>query len=81
MPSHGVTGPGFDRHTRLILRQILQRTDLCKAEHYAKHHIPGAAHLAYEKLVAKAPPVGGLLPGRDEFARLTSDLGVSSGQR
>jgi thiosulfate/3-mercaptopyruvate sulfurtransferase len=60
--------------------QDMRIVDLCKAEHYAKHHVPGAAHLAYDKLVAKAPPVGGLLPGRNDFARLMSDLGISNGQ-
>ncbi|MDH3713661.1 MAG: sulfurtransferase [Gammaproteobacteria bacterium] len=59
----------------------LRIVDLCKAEHFAKHHVPGAVHLAYEKLVAKAPPVGGLLPDRDDFAALVSGLGISNGQR
>lgn len=56
----------------------LRVVDLCKAEHYAAHHVPGAVHLAYDDLVVKNPPVGGLLPGREAFAALMSRLGIGN---
>ncbi|MDH3452204.1 MAG: rhodanese-like domain-containing protein, partial [Gammaproteobacteria bacterium] len=59
----------------------LRIVDLCKADHYARHHIRGAVHLAYDRLVTKAPPVGGLLPERSEFADLMGSLGISNKHR
>ena len=56
----------------------LRIVDLCKAENFTQRHIPGATNLAYDRIVSKAPPVGGLLPGRDQFADLMSSLGISN---
>ena len=55
--------------------------DVCKAEHFAQHHIPGAVHLPYDQLVVKAPPAGGLLPAPQAFADLMGGLGVGNEHR
>ncbi len=54
----------------------LQVVDLCKAEQYARGHIPGAVHLDYSRLVMSRPPVTGLLPGREYLRELFSTLGL-----
>lgn len=59
----------------------LRIVDLCKADHYTKHHIPGAVHLGYERLVVKAPPAGGLLPDETAFAALMGGCGVGNTHR
>ena len=59
----------------------LRIVDLCKADHYTRHHIPGAVHLAYDRLVVKAPPAGGLLPDDTAFATLMGELGIGNAHR
>lgn len=53
----------------------LQIVDLCKAEQYARAHIPDAIHLDYARLVWSRPPVAGLLPNQDYLRELFSSLG------
>ncbi|MDQ3731308.1 MAG: rhodanese-like domain-containing protein, partial [Pseudomonadota bacterium] len=54
----------------------LQVVDLCKAEQYARGHIPGAVHLDYSRLVMSRPPVTGLLPSLEYLRELFSTLGL-----
>jgi thiosulfate/3-mercaptopyruvate sulfurtransferase len=56
----------------------LQVVDVCKAEQYARGHIPGAVHLDYSRLVLSQPPVMGLLPSADYMSGLFSSLGLRS---
>jgi thiosulfate/3-mercaptopyruvate sulfurtransferase len=52
--------------------------DLCKPEHYARGHIPGAVHLDYGCLVEARPPVGGLLPEQRHLSAVLSSIGLNS---
>jgi thiosulfate/3-mercaptopyruvate sulfurtransferase len=56
----------------------LQLVDLCKAEQYARGHIPGALHLDYSRLVLSQPPMTGLLPSADYMSNLFSSLGLKN---
>lgn len=51
--------------------------DLRKAEDYARGHIPGAVHLDRSEIVAKRPPVGGLLPTEEALGRALGGIGVT----
>ncbi|WJW76327.1 sulfurtransferase [Thiohalobacter sp. IOR34] len=51
--------------------------DLSRAEHYARHHVPGAVHLDYARLIASRQPVMGLLPPAAALATLFGELGIT----
>ena len=50
--------------------------DLCKADTYARAHIPGAIHIEYSHIVSPRPPVMGLVPDEDQLATLMSQTGI-----
>ncbi len=51
--------------------------DLCRADIYARQHIPGAVHLDYTKIIRNVPPVIGLLPDANTLSEIFSDLGLT----
>lgn len=51
--------------------------DLCKAEQYAKAHIPDALFVNYMDIVEGEKPVMGLLPDNEKFSALLSALGIN----
>lgn len=51
--------------------------DLCRADGYARQHIPGAVHVNYTDIVAAAPPVMGLLPDDDQLSEVFSSIGLT----
>lgn len=51
--------------------------DVGRPEIYARTHLPGAVHLAYEQLVLARTPVLGLLPEPAPLAALLGALGIS----
>ena len=51
--------------------------DLCKADTYAKTHIPGAIHIEYSQIVSAKPPVMGLVPDQVQLATLMSQAGIN----
>ncbi len=60
----------------LLGRPGLQIVDLCKADVYARLHIPGAVFLDYTRIVAARPPVAGLLPPPEALESLFSEIGI-----
>ena len=50
--------------------------DLCKAEQYAKAHIPDALFVNYMDIVEIDKPIMGLLPDNEKFSALLSALGI-----
>ncbi|MES9992854.1 MAG: sulfurtransferase [Candidatus Thiodiazotropha sp.] len=52
--------------------------DLCKDTTYAQLHIPGAIHLAYNKIVTSHHPVNGLLPEPEALAQTLSEVGIDN---
>jgi thiosulfate/3-mercaptopyruvate sulfurtransferase len=52
--------------------------DLCKQTTYAQRHIPGAVHLAYNRIVASKQPVHGLLPDPEVLAQTLSEHGIGN---
>ena len=54
--------------------------DLCKPDHFARGHIPGAVHLDYGRLVASRPPVAGLLPDDEHLSEVLSSIGLHPGR-
>ncbi|MEW8507265.1 MAG: sulfurtransferase [Candidatus Thiodiazotropha sp.] len=62
----------------LLDSEQLVVVDLCKDTTYAQLHIPGAVHLAYNRIVASNHPVGGLLPEADVLAETLSEIGIDS---
>jgi thiosulfate/3-mercaptopyruvate sulfurtransferase len=51
--------------------------DVCKAETYARGHLPGSVHLDYATLTLSRPPVGGLLPDAAALSRTLSAIGLT----
>lgn len=51
--------------------------DLCRADIYARQHIPGAVHLDYTKIIRNKPPVIGLVPDTTTLNEIFSDLGIT----
>jgi len=51
--------------------------DLRKLEDYRQAHIPGALHLDRSQLVAKSPPVGGLVPDAQQLSGLLGSIGLT----
>ena len=51
--------------------------DLCRADIYARQHIPGAVRLDYTKIIRNKPPVIGLLPDAGMLSEIFSDLGLT----
>jgi thiosulfate/3-mercaptopyruvate sulfurtransferase len=54
--------------------------DVSSAENYAKHHIPGAIHIAPSSLQCGEPPTPGKLPSAERLTQLFSRVGLSSDQ-
>lgn len=52
--------------------------DLCRADIYARQHIPGAVHLDYTKIIRNKPPVIGLLPDTTTLSEIFSRLGLTA---
>ena len=52
--------------------------DLCRADIYARQHVPGAVHLDYTKIIRNKPPVIGLLPEDSTLNQIFSDLGLTA---
>lgn len=57
--------------------EMLLIVDLCRADGYARQHIPGAVHLNYTDIVAAEPPVMGLLPDSDQLSEVFSSIGMT----
>ncbi len=51
--------------------------DVCTADNYAKHHIPGAIHISPQSLQAGSAPVPGKLPSKEQLKQLFSDVGLN----
>ncbi len=54
--------------------------DLCRDEHYQRHHIPGAVHISPSELVSGEQPAVGKLPSVDRLERLFSRIGYEPGK-
>ncbi len=72
---------------RLVEAKILEKElknrqlliiDLCRHEHYQRHHIPGAYPLAYATIVHSRPPIDGLLPTTDRLSQIFSAIGLTA---
>ncbi len=50
--------------------------DLCSADNYHKHHIPGAIHIAPSALQCGVKPAAGQLPGPEQLKVLFSAIGL-----
>jgi thiosulfate/3-mercaptopyruvate sulfurtransferase len=55
--------------------------DLCRADVYARLHVPGAVFLDYGQIVAARPPVAGLMPEPGALERVFSALGIGDDTR
>ncbi len=62
----------------MLDEQSLLLVDLCKDTTYLDLHIPGAVHLAYDRIVASNHPVHGLLPDPALLARVFSEHGIDN---
>lgn len=65
------------------LREQLGRSDLlildtCSADNYARHHVPGAIHIAPQLLQCGIPPAPGKLPSREQLTALFARIGLSA---
>lgn len=54
--------------------------DVCSAETYAKHHIPGAVHIAPQALQRGQPPTPGKIPDEQALTALFSNIGLRPNQ-
>jgi thiosulfate/3-mercaptopyruvate sulfurtransferase len=63
----------------LIGQSDVSIVDLADQGKYHGAHIPGAVHLAYEKLVDEQPPVAGFLPDSGRFSQVLENLGITRG--
>jgi len=63
----------------LIGQSDVSIVDLADRGKYHGAHIPGAVHLAYEKLVDEQPPVAGFLPDSGRFSQVLENLGITRG--
>lgn len=63
--------PILDREDLLII-------DLCSADHYARHHVPGAVHLPAQVLQSGIQPAIGKLPGIEGLSLIFSRLGLTA---
>lgn len=52
--------------------------DLCKPDHYAQSHLPGAIHLDYSRIVDGRKPVPGRLPPVERLSEVFSALGLAA---
>lgn len=51
---------------------------LCRADLHNEHHIKGAIHLEFSRIIQSNPPVMGLLPDQDILVDILSGLGISN---
>lgn len=51
--------------------------DVGRREIYVRTHLPGAAHIDYDRLVLARPPATGLLPEAAQLAEILSGLGLT----
>ena len=58
-------------------REDLLVVDLSNEETHARHHVPGAVHLSYGRIIDAKPPAMGLLPGDRELGAVFSSLGMT----
>lgn len=63
--------PILDREDLLII-------DLGSADHYARHHVPGAVHLPAQVLQSGIQPAVGTLPGIEGLSLIFSRLGLTA---
>ena len=52
--------------------------DLSEPGSFARHHVPGAVHLDYRRIVAARMPTLGMLPEESEFGAALSSIGITS---
>ena len=59
-------------------REDLLVVDLSNEETHARHHVPGAVHLSYGRIIDAKPPAMGLLPGDRKLGAVFSSLGSTT---
>lgn len=52
--------------------------DLCKTDTYKKHHIPGAVHVDYGRVVKVNKPIMGLMPDDEHLLHIISSCGIAN---
>lgn len=62
----------------LLGREELLIVDLSSADHYARHHVPGAVHLPAQVLQCGIQPAVGKLPGVESLSLTLSRLGLTA---
>lgn len=57
--------------------QGLLVVDLGEEATHGRHHVPGAVHLSYRRIIDQQPPALGLVPGDGELGEVLSGLGLT----
>ncbi len=60
----------------LIGKEKVLFIDLCQADSYVQHHVPGALYLEYNWIVSGDKPRMGLLPNQDQLSRILNSYGI-----
>ena len=70
-----------DQLNTLLDHRDLVLVDMSPSAAYEAGHIPGAAHLDYDRIVASDGPVSGLLPEESTFRSTLAGLGIGPDSR
>ncbi|GAB6041039.1 sulfurtransferase [Endothiovibrio diazotrophicus] len=70
-----------DALERRLGEEGLLIVDLCRADLYARFHIPGAIHLDYGALVSGIQPATGELPAEERLAEVLGGIGLTPESR
>jgi len=66
-----------DAANALIGKENILFIDLCQADSYVKHHLPGAIYLDYNWIVTADKPRMGLLPDVEQLSRILNAYGIN----